>query len=60
MFEPVGERAKSERFNLGLGFFLGSTIGHDTGQGRDLSDPTPVVLVIKLDAQHGVFSVIWM
>ena len=50
VFEPVGERAKGERFYLGLGFFLGSTVGHDAGQGRDLGDPTAIVLAIELDA----------
>jgi len=50
VFEPVGERAKGERFNLGPGFILGSTVGHDTGQGCDFGNPTAVILAIKLDA----------
>ena len=50
VFKPIGERAKGERFNLSPGFFPGSTVGHDTRQGRDFGNPTAVVLVIKLDA----------
>jgi len=51
-FETVGDHSQSEGLDVRDGFIPGRAVGEDPGQFDHLSDPTPIGLKFKLDAQY--------
>ena len=51
MFELIRNHAKGKRLDLGLSFRRRSTIGQDAREFGHLSDPTPVILTLKLNLE---------
>ena len=60
MIKPVCEGSKRKRFDLGLSFLPRVAVGHHPCQVGDFGNPTAVVLLLKLNAQHVVPSVSWI
>ena len=53
MFNLVGQDAENQRLHLGHGLGLGRAVGHGSGNGTDLGDPTAVLLLFDFNSHEG-------
>ena len=49
VFDPIGESAKSERFDAGHGFIASVAIGKCPWDGRDFGDPSSIFLAVNFN-----------
>jgi len=54
VFHAVRDNAASERRRARPCFSLGRAIGQGAREGGHLGDPSPILLLLDLDFQHGL------
>ena len=59
MFKAVGENTEGQSLHPGDGICGGNSVGQDTRESRDLSEPAAVGLLLQLDGErHGRWSLL--
>jgi len=49
VFQPVGKHTESQGLNRSQGFFTGLAVGHHSGKGWNLTDPTSILFTFQFD-----------